>query len=86
MDIFWNYTIQVECRPLSILDQSVLTIYDHDDDDVNVIFFGVQWLCERLTPQTSDLEVGVQAFLLGCYLIQDTFLRYVCLQLAVVCV
>ena len=84
MDIFWNYTIQLECRPLSILDQSVLTIYDHDDDDVNVIFVEVQWLCKRLTPQTSDLEVGVQAFLLGCYLIQDTFLHYVCLQPAVV--
>ena len=75
MDIFWNYTIQLECRPLSILDQSVLTIYDHDDDDdddVNVIFFGVQWLCKRLTPQTSDLEVRVQAFLLGCYLTYKT--------------
>ena len=58
MDIFWNYTIQLECRPLSILDQSVLTIYDDDDDNVNVIFFGVQWLPKRLTPQTSDVEVG----------------------------
>jgi len=88
MDIFWNYTIQLECKPLSILDQSVLTIYDDDDDDdddANVIFFGVQWLPKRLTPQTSDLmEVGVQAFLLGCSLIQDTFLHYVCLQPGVV--
>ena len=58
MDIFWNYAIRLECRPLPILDQSVLTIYDDDDDDVNVIFFGVQWLPKRLTPQTSDLEVG----------------------------
>ena len=73
-----------EHRPLPILDQSVLTIYDDDDDDVNVIFFGVQWLCKRLTPQTSDLEVGGQAFLLGCYLIQDIFLHYVCLQPGVV--
>ena len=61
-----------EHRPLPILDQSVLTIYDDDDDDVNVIFFGVQWLPKRLTPQTSDLEVGVQAFLLGCYLTYKT--------------
>ena len=82
MDIFWNYTIQLECRPLSILDQSVLTIYD--DDDVNVIFFAVQLLLKRLTPQTSDLEVGAKAFLLGCYLIQDTFLHYVCVQPGVV--
>ena len=58
MDIFWNYAIHLECRPLPILDQSVLTIYDDDDDDVNVIFFGKQWLPKRLTPQTSDVEVG----------------------------
>ena len=58
MDIFWNYAIRLECRPLPILDQSVLTIYDDDDDDVNVIFFGKQWLPKRLTPQTSDVEVG----------------------------
>ena len=61
-----------EHRPLPILDQSVLTIYDDDDDDVNVIFIGVQWLPKRLTPQTSDLEVRVQAFLLGCYLTYKT--------------
>ena len=73
-----------EHRPLPILDQSVLTIYDDDDDDASVILFGVQWQPKRLTPQTSDLEVGVQAFLLGCYLIQDTFLHYVCLQPGVV--
>ena len=58
MDIFWHYTIQLECRPLSILDQSVLTIHDDDDDNVNVIFFGVRWLRKRLTLQISDLEVG----------------------------
>ena len=53
---FLELQIQLECRSLPILDHSVLTIYD--DDDVNVIFFGVQWLPKRLTPQTSDLEVG----------------------------
>ena len=79
---FLELQIQLECRSLPILDHSVLTIYD--DDDFNVIFFGVQWPCKRLTPQTSDLEVGVQVFLLGCYLIQDTFLHYVCLQPGVV--
>ena len=86
MDIFWIYTIQLECRPLPILDQSVVTIYDGDGDgdDFNVIFFGVQWLPKRLTPQTLDLEVGVQAFLLGCYLIQGALLHYVCLQPGVV--
>ena len=69
---FWVFETTPPHRPLPILDQSVLTIYDDDDDDVNVIFFGVQWLPKRLTPQTSDLEVGVQAFLSGCYLTYKT--------------